>query len=141
MAKDNMDEEARWLVSSGYSVEDYNQPGMELYHSGGSVYALHDHGKGKDIIFVCAAKNGAKGYEILDNAVANGGDRLDAFGGFLYDFYTRNGFEPVSRTPFNAEYAPEDWKNAKAKGLDVVEEPVIFYKYTGKTPKYTPKYT
>ena len=135
--KEKKEEIDRWRVSSDYSVEDYNQPGMKLYNAGGSVYALHEHGKGKDIISVCTAENGARGYEILADAVANGGDRLDAFGKRLYRFYTRNGFEPVSWTPFNAEYAPDDWKSAKAKGLDVKEEPVIFYKYTGKTPKYT----
>ena len=52
-------------------------------------------------------------------------------------FYTRNGFEPVSWTPFNAKYAPDEWKEAKKQGLKVREEPVIFYKYTGKSINIT----
>ena len=58
--------------------------------------------------------------------IENGGNKLDAFGEDLYNFYTKNGFEPVSWTEFNREYAPDDWKP------EYGEEPVIFYKHTGK---------
>lgn len=68
----------------------------------------------------------ASGSDLLRMAVSNGGRKLDSFSG-NYDFYVRNGFEPVSWTPFNKEYAPRDWK----EGRDL-EEPVIFFKYTGK---------
>ena len=69
--------------------------------------------------------------------MAKGGDRLDAFGKKLYVTYTRNGFEPVSWTRFNEEYAPEEWKQAKSEGYDVQKEPVIFYKFTGKKTNLT----
>ncbi len=137
-AKEQIDERARWRVSSDYTESDYEAEGVKLYASGDSVYALKPHGKGYDIVSVCAVRGkGAKGREILADAVAKGGDRLDAFGADLFNFYTRNGFAPVSWTPFNAEYAPEDWKSAKTHGFDVQEEPVIFYKYTGKSTPYT----
>lgn len=136
-AKEQIDERARWRVSSDYSASDYEAEGVKLYASGDSVYALKPHGKGYDIVSVCVVRGkGATGHEILADAVAKGGDRLDAFGKKLYDFYTRNGFAPVSWTPFNAEYAPDDWKSAKAHGFVVQEEPVIFYKYTGKSTPY-----
>lgn len=54
---------------------------------------------------------------------------MDAFGEKLYMFYTKYGFEPVSWTPFNEEYAPEGWKP------EYGAEPVIFYKHTGKQTK------
>ncbi len=137
-AKEQIDEKARWRVSSDYSASDYEAEGVKLYTSGDSLYALKPHGKGYDIVSVCSVKGkGATGHEILADAVAKGGDRLDAFGDVLFNFYTRNGFAPVSWTPFNVEYAPEDWKSAKAHGFNVQEEPVIFYKYTGKNTPYT----
>lgn len=68
-----------------------------------------------------------KGSDLLKKAVENGGDRLDAFGPVLFNFYIKNGFEPVSYTPFDEKYALEGWK----KELDK-PEPVIFYKHTGK---------
>lgn len=49
------------------------------------------------------------------------------FGPVLFNFYIKNGFEPVSYTPFDEKYALEGWK----KELDK-PEPVIFYKHTGK---------
>ena len=49
----------------------------------------------------------------------------------------KNGFEPVSWTEWNEKQAPQDWKRAKEQGLSVEEEPVIFYKYTGKQTNET----
>lgn len=72
-----------------------------------------------------------RGRDLLAFAVNNGGDRLDAFGDKLYRFYTKNGFEPVSWTPFNEKYAPDGWKREYGK------EPVIFYKYIGKKTDLT----
>lgn len=71
-----------------------------------------------------------QGKEILAFAVKNGGKKLDAFSK-LWRFYSRNSFEPVSWTPFDENEAPKDWK----KGRDEAE-PIIFWKYTGKKPKY-----
>jgi len=62
---------------------------------------------------------------LLEFAIKNGGDRLDAFSG-LYWFYSKYGFEPVSWTPFNEEYAPDGWEPKYGK------EPIIFWRYTGK---------
>lgn len=126
-AKEQIDERARWRVSSDYTESDYEAEGVKLYASGDSVYALKPHGKGYDIVSVCAVRGkGAKGREILADAVAKGGDRLDAFGADLFNFYTRNGFAPVSWTPFNAEYAPEDWKSAKTHALMSRKNPLSF---------------
>ena len=114
-----------WRVDDTYTVEDYKHKKLfEL--CGGSTVAVTDEG---DIVSVCKnAVGGDRGSDLLKIAVANGGDRLDAFGEDLYHFYTKNGFEPVSWTPFNEEYAPHDW----VKGRDK-PEPVIFYMYTGQT--------
>lgn len=116
---------AKWRVDDTHTIQDYVHDKL-FKLSGGSVVAIAPDG---NIISVCKNMNGDdRGSELLKVAVANGGDRLDAFGEGLYQFYTKNGFEPVSWTPFNEEYAPHDW----VKGRDNAE-PVIFYRYTGKT--------
>jgi len=95
---------------------------------GGSCVAVKPNG---DIVSVCKkAGDAVRGVDLIEHAVKNGGDRLDAFGPDLYSFYTRNGFEPVSWTPFNANYAPQGWI-VGAYG----KEPILFYKYTGKKSK------
>jgi len=122
----------KWRVSSDYTPQDYESDNFELYRAGDSVYALEREGSGKDIVSVCAVKaSGASGSEILRDAVKNGGDRLDAFSG-LFQFYTKNGFTPVSWIDFDEEFAPQEWNQAKQKGFAVKKEPIIFYMYTGE---------
>lgn len=114
-----------WRVSSP-SAEEFEQehPGAVMHVTqGGSTVAVTPDG---DIVGLCKKPSDSiRGKELLKTAVENGGKKLDAFSG-LYGFYTKNGFEPVSWTPFNEEYAPSDWHVGYKK------EPVIFWKYTGK---------
>ena len=70
-----------------------------------------------------------KGKELLDMAVKAGGKKLDSFSG-NFGFYVTNGFEPVSWTPFDLKYKPSGWNAKRDK-----QEPVIFFKYTGKKYK------
>lgn len=115
--------EIAWRVDSTYTDKDYE--GMDCYTTpGGSAVAVHDG----DIVSVCG-KPGDKvrGSQLLKHAVEMGGKKLDAFGG-LYGFYAKNGFEPVSWCKFDEQYAPDDW----VKGRDA-PEPVIFWKYTGRS--------
>nr|DAV17451.1 MAG TPA: hypothetical protein [Caudoviricetes sp.] len=131
-AKDHYRLDAKWRVSSDYTPQDYESDGFELYRSGDSVYALEREGNGKDIVSVCAVKeSGASGSQLLQDAVKNGGDRLDAFSG-IYDFYVKNGFHPVSWISFDEQFAPDEWKKAKEEGIKVQKEPIIFYMYVGK---------
>ena len=112
-AKESNSLETRWRVDI-HSEEDYRNDKLFL-SKGGSCVAVEPNG---NIISVCKNQNDTvMGKDLLKHAVKNGGDRLDAFGERLFAFYTKNGFEPVSWTPFNIEYAPDDWKTAKEKGL------------------------
>lgn len=121
-----------WRVSSP-SAEEFEQehPGAVMHVTqGGSTIAVTPDG---DIVGVCKKPDdNVKGSDLLKIAVANGGKKLDAFSQ-LFGFYTKNGFEPVSWTPFDKEYAPTDWNE------EYGEEPVIFYKYTGKKTAYAKK--
>ena len=140
--RDSMEAERRWRVSADYTVEDYN--GMKKYvNKNGSTFALH----GTDIVSVCAnSKAHDRGADVLADAVAAGGNKLDAYAG-IYGFYQKCGFEPVSWTEWDDDYANEDWlaangydkktwENMKVKPTDdelkVKREPIVFFKYTGK---------
>lgn len=98
----------------------------------GSCVAIEPSG---NIISVCRSlgeDDNVRGSDLLKVAIKNGGDRLDAFGKKLYNFYVKNGFEPISWTPFDKNYAPDGWKP------EYGEEPVVFYRYVGK--KYEESY-
>ncbi len=115
-----------WRVSA-YDPDHYKS-GMKVLHvtDGGSCFAVTDDG---DIVSVCKNANDTqcRGSDLMHMAIENGGVKLDSFSG-NHGFYTKMGFEPVSWTPFNEEYAPPGW----VKGRDAAEE-IIFYRYTGKT--------
>lgn len=118
--------EDAWRVDSSYTDEDYEH--MDCYTKPGrSAVAVHDG----DIVSVCKHPddNTVRGSDLLAHARAQGGNKLDAFGG-LYGFYIRNGFEPVSWCPFAdvKGIRPDDWM----RGRDH-KEPVIFFKYTGRS--------
>ena len=123
-AKQSISADKRWRVDDTYSPEDYK--GVKTYTTnGGSTIAVKKNG---DIVSVCKHNSDtATGSDLLKFAVANGGKKLDSFDG-NYKFYCKNGFEPVSWTKFNPEYAPHDWPGG-------THEQVIFFKYTGKQYK------
>lgn len=121
-ARSQSDERLRWRVDA--KTPDEYEGSKKFVSKNGSCVAVAPDG---DIVSVCCPTKKETGHMLLKFAVANGGKKLDAFGKKLFDFYTRNGFEPVSCTDFNKEYAPDGWQ----EGVDD-EEPIIFYVYTGK---------
>lgn len=121
-AKASCPPDKRWRVDV-HDPEEYE--GVNLHVTrGGSTVAVTSDG---DIISVCKmAGDTARGTELVELAVKNGGVKLDSFDG-NHKFYTEKcGFEPVSWTPFDKQYAPPGWKESGAS-----PENVIFYKYTG----------
>jgi hypothetical protein len=126
-AKATCPPEKAWRVDSTYSAEDYSE--CKLFSTEkGSTVAIKPDG---DIISVCKCEGDAlRGRDLIKYAVENGGTKLDSFSG-NHKFYVHNGFEPVSWCEFDEKYAPDGWD----KNRDELE-PVIFYKYTGKTSQY-----
>ena len=133
-AKADCDENKRWRVDI-HTAEEYKEKGAKLFTSkGGSTVAVTKDG---DIISVCKgskeSEHGAAS-KLLEKAVKEGGTKLDSYSG-NHEFYTKNGFEPVSWTPFSVKYAPDGWKLGRDS-----KEPVVFYKYVGVgNVKYTGK--
>ena len=135
-AKESRPVEDRWRVTA-YEADHYEETGCKCYMTpDGSTVAITSSG---DIISLCTTKDAVRGTGtiLLEFAIAHGGTKLDSYDG-NHSFYTKNGFEPVSWTPFNKEFA-DGWKESGQS-----EEHVIFYKYVGKgnvTPKYVDKAT
>ena len=120
--------EDAWRVTVPESEAAFNSDHKDakIYTTdGGSTCAVTPDG---DIVSVCR-KKGDKcfGADIMKHAVENGGRKLDSFSG-NHDFYVKCGFEPVSWCGFSVEYAPDGWDKKRDKW-----EPVIFYKYTGRS--------
>lgn len=114
----------KWRVDI-HTTEEYAHEKCKCWQSDdGSTVAITDKG---DIISVCKKLDdeSVKGKDLLAKAVSMGGVKLDSFEG-NHRFYTACGFEPVSWTPFNIEYAPEGWAESGCK-----QERVVFYKYVG----------
>lgn len=131
-AKESQPENKKWRVDD-YSHTEEEYKNMKTYTTEkGSTIAITKDG---DIVSVCSKINsdGSKdsGRALMEFAVKNGGIKLDSYDGNYY-FYTKMGFEPVSWVKFDKEYAPSDWK----MGRDL-EEPIIFFKYTGKQNSLT----
>lgn len=129
-AKSTVSPENAWRVSSPSEEEfDEEHPNAKKYVTkGGSTVAITPDG---DIVGLCKKiGDTVSGSEMLSFAIENGGKKLDAFSG-LYGFYSQRGFEPISWTPFAKQYAPPGWEEGRDEA-----EPVIFWKYTGKKPKY-----
>lgn len=120
-AKEAVDARKSWRVDA-HSPDDY--VGCKLHITpGGSCAAVKPNG---DIISVCAREDDTvRGWQLLKDAVKNGGIKLDSYSG-NHDFYIRQGFEPVSWCKFDEQWAPPGWTS----GLDEPED-IIFYKYTG----------
>jgi hypothetical protein len=95
---------------------------------GGSVAAVTTDG---DIVSVCSMPGDSiRGKELLSQAVAAGGTKLDSYDG-NHGFYVKCGFEPVSWCKWSDEFAPTGWDSSRD-----AREDIIFYKYTGGRSEY-----
>lgn len=117
-----------WRVTA-HSEDELNEwyPNAKMFVAEDvGTYAVNDNG---DIISLCKYDDGkrGKGKFLLQKAIEHGGKKLDSYSG-NHMFYTRMGFEPVSWCEWDEKYAPDGW----VKGTDE-PEPIIFYKYTGKS--------
>lgn len=66
------------------------------------------------------------GSEILSMAVIRGGNKLQAFGKGLYEFYTKNAFVPVCTVKFDETKAPDGC---------CIKDTLVLYYYNGKKGK------
>lgn len=127
-AKTTIRPNAAWRVTAHTQEElDKEYPCAKLHVTkGGSTVAVTKDG---DIVSVCKSDGDreTRGRDLLALAVKNGGNKMDSYAG-NHGFYLKCGFEPVSWCEWNDDYAPDDWSEQRDE-----REPIIFYRYTGKT--------
>jgi hypothetical protein len=100
-----------------YSIADLRTMSARyLDRSGLAGIAAHDHGDGRiegTALFNAGAPKGT-GRLLLQHAVEYAGvNYLECLGDVLRALYESSGFSIESSTPFNPEYAPPNWNEAK----------------------------
>ncbi len=131
IAKETNISKERWKVDTTHNEEFYNECKCFVGLGGCTVAVVKDGENAGNIISVCKNQNTKSRrvlQKLLECAIKNGGDRLDAFGEGLFNKYQKYGFEPVSWTPFNTKYAPDGWKPQ----YGAKKNPIIFYRYVGE---------
>ena len=142
-AQESYSDAEGWRVSPH---DEYHESDKCFTSRAGSTTCVDGSG---DIVSVCKM-NGSddRAGDLLEQAIANGGKKLDAYGPGLFRLYTSHGFEPCSWCEWDDQYAPGKWKKANSLPDDdswhgipddeliVPREPVIFYRYTGNKAKY-----
>lgn len=103
---------------SPLSGEDMIGARVYLSEDGTVGYILRPNGHLENL-FNNGGPRGA-GSAAVQQALSQGAKTLDAFDGFLPDFYRQHGFVETGRIKFNREYAPPGWSYAKDGEPDVV---------------------
>jgi len=121
-----------------YEPADYE--GMRLFTSPDKKagFAIKPDG---DIVSVFSHPDNPRGAaeHLLDVAVANGGNKLDAFDTFLPKVYAKEGFKVVARMPWNDTYAPADWDAGAMSKYNGGKPDVVFMAHDPAASKvYTP---
>jgi len=107
-----------------YDEADYANMRLFISEDGKSGFAL----KGNDIVSVFSGQKGSAN-AMLQLAVDQGGQRLDAFDTVLPELYADNGFKVVARVKWNDEYSPEGWDKATFAKYNNGEPDVVFMVY------------
>lgn len=103
-----------------YSQAEYEEMDLFLYDEGKAGFAITNTG---DIVSVFKHPDSEilGAIDVLINeAIRQGGTKLDAFEGFLTQNYTRLGFQEVERLEWDDQYSPEGWDKSQFGTPDVV---------------------
>lgn len=112
------DPEQYWSVDP-VSLEDATKGNIIANEDGAAV--VSNDGDIKGVFKKATSKAKRVADVLLNKAIEAGGIKLDNFDiKYLTDTYNRNGFKVVARMPFNEEYAPVGWNEAKHGRPDVV---------------------
>jgi hypothetical protein len=103
-----------------------SEPGREYqsHRVPGGFVGIADHGSSIDVGGL-VARPGAKGVaaaamRTADEKYSQHPQTLDAFDGHLPKIYAKHGFRETGRLPFDPQYAPPQWNEAKHGRPDVV---------------------
>lgn len=96
-----------------YDAEEYENQRIFLADDGNSGFVLKesDSGKRDEVVTVFSTKSAPKGaaYQMMTQAVAEGGSRLDCYNTVLPSIYSSVGFREYDYWDWDDEYKPDDW--------------------------------
>lgn len=119
-----------------YDANDYQ--GMRLFMTEDKTSGLAIKSDG-DIVSVFS-NGGGKVHSMLELAVDQGGNKLDAFDTVLPGIYAMNGFAEVSRDTWDDQYQPEGWDKETFSDFNNGEPAVVYMQYQAEsTVLYQPR--
>jgi len=101
-------------------VEPSDLKSGKLIEVEGGYGVVSKDGEIKGVFKKSDSKEKGVGDNVIQEAVAEGGRKLDNFDGYLTSIYEKNGFVVVGRTKFNEQFAPEGYNKEKHGSPDVV---------------------
>ena len=101
-------------------VEPSDLKSGKLIEVEGEYGVVSKDGEIKGVFKKSDSKEKGVGDNVIQEAVASGGRKLDNFDGYLTSIYEKNGFVVVGRTKFNEQFAPEGYNKEKHGSPDVV---------------------
>lgn len=120
IVRGKLNNDYRGFVDEG-EVEDLSKKRMFLYAGGEAGFCIEEDGN------ICHVYKNSDFTdrkhimpEVMLQALANRGDRLDHFDGKLTDMYGQMGFEPQVRIKFDPVQAPKDWNYERDGRRDVI---------------------
>jgi hypothetical protein len=109
-----------------YDLADYEGMRLFMTEDAKAGFAL----KGNDIVSVFSGpEHKGSVAAMIQLAVQEGGQRLDAFDTVLPDLYAVHGFKVVARTKWNEAYKPEGWDKQTFDAYNDGEPDVVFMAY------------
>lgn len=109
-------------------VDDYRNTRNFVTENDGAGFALQDG----DIVSVFSTKRTPRAsISMLQLALQEGGNRLDAYDTILPKLYSAHGMQVTSRTPWNDQFKPDDWSYEKFAQFNNGRPDIVFMAYTG----------
>jgi hypothetical protein len=108
-----------------YSPEDYAKMRTFLISDGTAGFAIKD-GEIVSVFKHADSPHSNVAKSLLDVAVKEGGNRLDAFDGQLPKIYSKSGFKAVARLPWDDAHAPDGWDFSAEKSANGGRPDVVF---------------
>lgn len=109
-----------WMVDV-HTLAEYRDMRCFIAEDGRSGVAVKKDG---DIVSVFSTGRNRLG-KLIPYAAARGGRKLDCYGQGLQNMYARFGAKATGKTPFNEQYAPDDWDGVSHPYIVAMKVPTL----------------
>jgi hypothetical protein len=111
-----------------YSPEEYAKMDLYLSPDGKSGFALKRDGDDVDIVSAFSP-GGGHVFPMLELAIEQGGNKLDAFDTVLPELYAAAGFREVGRDKWDDKYMPPGWDKKVFGRYNKGEPDIVYMRY------------